>query len=246
MTNYITHYDSENQRFHFKSNRHFWTPKVRLRSKPKVFIIGTHKTGTTSLEAFLRDLGYRAGPERQFLMLVQDYHEERWEGIFKVIRNYEAFQDEPFNQATDEFIMKIRNRYPNAKFILSTGDDATEWFQSLLRFSRKKWAGETASIGWNDIQKVHYGRKGDYFRRYLRYHQIEGLDSDYDKLPFDQDVLENWYNTYNSRMNALFKDDSNFIQVNLKNDDTAERLKQFLGVDHSEATIKRHNATKLT
>jgi hypothetical protein len=41
-------------------------PKVWLRKKTKVFVIGTHKTGTTSLMLFLSDLGFRLGLERQF------------------------------------------------------------------------------------------------------------------------------------------------------------------------------------
>lgn len=220
-------------------------PKVWLRKKTKVFVIGTHKTGTTSLMLFLSDLGFRLGLERQFLMLTADYHAGNWDEIFRVIKNYEAFQDEPFNQASDAFIAEIQKRYPDAKFILSTRDNATEWFHSLLRFSRKKWAGKKTTIRWDDVKKIQYGKKDDYFRRYMRYHQIDTLDEGYDKLPFDQDVLENWYNTYNTRITSLFTGNPNFIQVNLKEKDTEERLKQFLGVPHSNATFKRLNATKI-
>jgi hypothetical protein len=223
----------------------FGNPTVWLRKKPKVFVIGTHKTGTTSLKIFLRDLGFRVSIERQFLMLAADYHAGNWDEIFRVIKNYEVFQDEPFNQASDAFIAEIQKRYPDARFILSTRDNATEWFHSLLRFSRKKWAGEKTPIRWDDVKNVEYGKKDDYFRRYLRYHRIDTLDEEaYDKLPFDQDVLENWYNTYNTRITSLLSGNPNFIQVNLKDKDTAERLKQFLGVPHSNALMKRENATK--
>jgi hypothetical protein len=80
------------------------------------------------------------------LMLTADYHAGNWDEIFRGIKNYEAFQDEPFNQASDAFIAEFQKRYPDAKFILRTRDNATEWFHSLLRFSRKKWAGKKTTI----------------------------------------------------------------------------------------------------
>lgn len=104
-------------------------------------------------------------------MLTADYHAGNWDEIFRVIKNYEVFQDEPFNQASDAFIAEIQKRYPDARFILSTRDNATEWFHSLLRFSRKKWAWKKIPIRWDDVKKVEYGKKDDYFQRYLRYRQ---------------------------------------------------------------------------
>ena len=78
--------------------------KVRLQGKPKVFVIGANKTGTTSMNKFLQDLGYRTGPQRRFEMLRHQYYDGDWQEILKIIHNYEAFQDVPFSKSTNLFI----------------------------------------------------------------------------------------------------------------------------------------------
>ena len=84
--------------------------KVRLKQKPKVFVIGTNKRGTISLEKFLWELGYRMGPQRQFELLTFDYVDGKWERILNIIKNYEAFQDVPFSNATNEFLSELQRR----------------------------------------------------------------------------------------------------------------------------------------
>ena len=217
--------------------------KVRLRQKPKVFVIGANKTGTTSLNKFLHDLGYRTGPQRKFEELLYHYYDGDWQEILKVIRNYEAFQDLPFSLSTDLFISEIRGLYPTAKFILTTRDDASAWYSSLVRFHRKLWYGNKTEIEWCDVQKARYrGRSPE--RTILNMHNMEVLESSYKKPPYDQEVLESWYDAYNKRMMKLFMDDNNFIQINLKNQDSAVRIKAFLGKEDNEAMILRLNTTK--
>ena len=128
--------------------------RVKLRKRTNVIVIGTNKTGTTFLKPFLRDLGYRMGPQRQFEMLLHNYYDGDWEEIMKIIENYEAYQDVPFSISTDAFISNIRRLHPSAKFILSTRDDASEWYHSLIRFHRKLWYGNKKEIEWCDVQKV--------------------------------------------------------------------------------------------
>lgn len=217
--------------------------KVRLRQKPKVFVIGANKTGTTSMNKFLHDLGYRMGPQRKFEMLLHQYFDGDWQEILKIIHNYEAFQDVPFSKSTNLFISEIRRLYPTAKFILTTRDDASEWYSSWIRFQRKLRYGNKAEIEWCDVEKVRYrGRSPE--RSILYMHNMEVLESSYKKAPYDQKVLESWYDGYNERIMQLFKDDVNFIHVNLKDHDSTERIKTFLGKERSRATISRLNSTK--
>ena len=61
--------------------------QVRTIKKPKVFILGANKTGTTSLNNFLQKLSFRIGPQKQFSMLLHDYFDGDWEAIFKIIKN---------------------------------------------------------------------------------------------------------------------------------------------------------------
>ena len=155
---------------------------VRLREKPKVFVIGANKTGTTSMNKFLQDMGYRMGPQRKFEMLLHQYYDGDWQEILKIIHNYEAFQDVPFSKSTNSFISELRRLYPTAKFILTTRDDASEWHSSLVRFHRKLWYGGKAEIEWCDVQKVKYG--GDALESaLLKMHNMEVLESSYKKAP---------------------------------------------------------------
>jgi len=217
--------------------------KVRLQGKPKVFVIGANKTGTTSMNKFLQDLGYRTGPQRRFEMLRHQYYDGDWQEILKIIHNYEAFQDVPFSKSTNLFISKLRRLYPTAKFILTTRDDASEWYASLIRFQRKLRYGNKAEIEWCDVQKVRY-RGLSPERSILYMHNMEVLEPTYKKAPYDQKVLESWYDGYNERIMQLFKDDVNFIRVNLKDHDSTERIKTFLGKERSRATLLKLNTTK--
>lgn len=176
-------------------------------------------------------------------MLLHDYFDGDWEAIFKIIKNYEAFQDSPFSMATDVFISEIRNQYPNAKFILLTRKNSSEWYHSLVRFHRKIRYGNKEKIEWRDVQKIQYsGRKVD--RALLHYHNYDALDPTYKKPPYDQEVLERWYNTYNARIMRYFKNDNNFISINLEDKDSEARIKTFLGKENSAATIEWLNRTK--
>ena len=78
----------------------------------------------------------------------------------------------------------------------------------------------------------------------MKFHNRDVLDSNYKKAPYDQEVMESWYDAYNKRMMKLFMDDDNFIQINLKNQDSAVRIKKNLGKEDSTATISRLNNTK--
>jgi len=70
------------------------------------------------------------------------------------------------------------------------------------------------------------------------------LQISYKKAAYDQKVLESWYDGYNERIMQLFKDDVNFIHVNLKDHDSTERIKTFLGKERSRATLLKLNTTK--
>jgi len=217
--------------------------KVRLKQKPKVFVIGANKTGTTSMNKFLQDLGYRMGPQRKFELLAFDYFDGKWERILNIIKNYEAFQDTPFSKATNEFLLELQQRYPDAKFILSTRDDASEWYHSLLQFHRKLWFKDKAIVDWKDVKEVNYGTEGLLLHFMLSNHSLETLPDGYSKLPYDQEILEQWYNDYNSRIVKFFEGNANFIVVNLKDQNTTDQLKEFLGHPTSRARIGRLNVT---
>lgn len=92
----------------------------------KVFVVGFHKTGTSSLEAALRQLGYRVtGPNR-----VRNRHIARTyrQVTARLSQRYDAFQDNPWPLVYRE----MDAMWPGAKFILTTRDHDA-WIRSALR-----------------------------------------------------------------------------------------------------------------
>lgn len=214
--------------------------QVRILNKTKVFVIGMNKTGTTSLHKFLQDLGYRTGPQKQCSRLLHDYFDGNWNEYFRIIKNYEAFQDSPFSMASNEFILEIKNKYPNALFILTVRDDSTVWYQSLVRFHRKIRYGDMPSIEWSDVRKIEFsGRKVD--RSLLHYHGLDNLPPYYDRAPYDSEILQKYYNDYNERLISLLSSSPNFMIVNLNDQDAEHRIKSFLGKETSTAKIPKLN-----
>ena len=91
----------------------------------KVFGVGFHKTGTTSLRDALRILGYRVtGPNFT--------QEQRLEHLLlraaELAEQYDGFQDDPWPLLFRE----MDQRFPDSKFVL-TVRDPDEWYMSVLR-----------------------------------------------------------------------------------------------------------------
>jgi hypothetical protein len=66
-------------------------------SAEKVFCIGLSRTGTTSLEQALRDLGYRLGDQHQGELLLPQYAVRNFRPIVEFCLTADAFQDAPFS-----------------------------------------------------------------------------------------------------------------------------------------------------
>lgn len=142
---------------------------------PKVFGIGFHKTGTTSLASALARTGYRvcdgAGALRQALgpRMIDLLHRHDLEPIFDIAERYEAFTDIPW------FVLyrDLDRRFPGSKFILTIRDES-RWLQSAVRYfgateSRlRRWVyGSGSPLGaeqrWADRYRQHNEEVQTYF-----------------------------------------------------------------------------------
>ncbi len=92
----------------------------------KVFCIGFHKTGTTSLAMALKLLGYRVtGPNGT---KDPDIAEKVWSMADSLVQEYDAFQDNPWPVIYKEMDQK----YPGSKFIFMTRSSES-WINSQVR-----------------------------------------------------------------------------------------------------------------
>lgn len=96
----------------------------RMKQKAKVFGIGFQKTGTSSLQKALNELGYKTCGTRPDLLL--DILSKRFKKVRKCVDQYDAFFDHPWPQLF-EFLDQA---YPNSRFILSIRDEES-WYQSV-------------------------------------------------------------------------------------------------------------------
>jgi hypothetical protein len=104
--------------------------------RPKVFGIGFHKTGTTSLGAALEHLGYGvcrgARPLRDALghrRLMEHLRQARFESIVDVADRFDACVDNPWFMLYRE----LDRRFPGSRFILTVRDES-QWLASALHY----------------------------------------------------------------------------------------------------------------
>lgn len=97
----------------------------------RVFCVGFHKTGTTSLDWILQDMGYQVS--RHYKQgdnkFIDDLKQKNYSEIKQVSKLFNAFQDAPwflFYKEFDEW-------YPNSKFILTIRESAS-WWKSFLNY----------------------------------------------------------------------------------------------------------------
>ena len=94
--------------------------------KPKVFCIGFHKTGTTTLEVALKKLGYRV--TGSFGTKDPDIASKVHEMAYAMVERFDAFEDNPWPILYKE----LDERFPGSKFIL-TRRPAEAWIRSQVK-----------------------------------------------------------------------------------------------------------------
>lgn len=137
-------------------------------NEPKVFCIGWHKTGTTTLGDALLILGYKVMGAR--LDLSEYLLEGNISKAIEASQGFNAFQDVPWNVLYKE----LDKAHPNSKFILTTRDE-NEWLLSAQKHFKdsdtpmRKWIyGQGAILGNEELYltryKNHYKDVFDYFK----------------------------------------------------------------------------------
>jgi hypothetical protein len=125
----------------------------------KVFGIGFHKTGTTSLADALTVLGYRVtGPNGVRLKGMN--HEVAWGLASQLLPRFDAFQDNPWPMLYKELDRAV----PGSRFILTLRSE-DEWLDSVIRHfgtsgtPMREWIyGVGAPIGHEDVFLDRYRR----------------------------------------------------------------------------------------
>lgn len=96
---------------------------------PKVVGIGLNKTATKSLAQCLEAMGCRH--HSYSLDAFRLYQQEDWQALFEIMDGYDSFEDWPWPL----MYRQIDQRYPQARFILTTRSSPETWYRSLCKMA---------------------------------------------------------------------------------------------------------------
>jgi len=181
----------------------------------KIFNIGFHKTGTTSLTRFMREHGFRSLHSVSYSMqsLGLGLQGEGVEGdgesedidslvdevlLDKLVGKFDYFSDNPWPL----LYRRLDQRYPDSLFIL-TRRKVDRWINSLLKYS----GSENTRM-----RQIIYGY-GNPHHHVSRYRKV--------------------YLSHNRAVVQYFSGRDNFVAIDLESDNAviAQKLQDFLGVE---------------
>ncbi len=196
--------------------------RVKVRNKTKIFCIGLNKTGTTSLEAALKELGFIMGNQRRGELLLEEWKNRDFKKLFKLCRTAQAFQDAPFSYPdTYKYLDK---EFPGSKFILTLRDSDEQWYNSITRFHSKIWADGKRIPTKEDLMNATYRYKGK------PWEGNRALFNTPEDEPYKKDVLLEYYNKHNEDVLSFFKGrEGDLLVLNVADDTAYNKLCEFIG-----------------
>lgn len=207
-----------------------------FRKKTKIFCIGQNKTGTTTIGAVLKSLGYKLGNQAKAERLLNEWAVRNFKNIVKFCKTADAFQDIPFSY--DFTYTVLDYAFPNSKFILTVRNNKDEWYNSLTRF-HTKIVGKNRLPTPDDLKEFTYRYKG-----YIWYAQqvCYGID---ETTLYDYKIYTDKYEKYNDRVKEYFKyRPQDLLILNLSEDNAMEKLYTFLGIKYNGEEMPHLNASK--
>lgn len=163
----------------------------RTRRRTKVFCIGYNKTGTTTLNSVLKNLGYSMPNQgQQEMAVVEELFKGNYKPIHKLCANYDGFQDMPFSQGVTYAV--IDAMFPKSKFILSVRE-SSEWFESLTRFHLKSILKKV------DIDKIENFNEHSFKDKavYLHKNYLQNVIKRHAVKVIDNEIHYDWSQVYN-------------------------------------------------
>jgi len=190
----------------------------------KIFCIGMNKTGTTSLKFEFLRLDYNVAPQRDIEKKFWAYKNNRWDVIIDYCKKYHFFQDFPFSFPNT---FKEIDKEFDAKFILTIRNSADEWYDSLIRFHKKRKAfnskGKLPTA--NNLKNASYVRKGWMYDAHISLFDVTDDDL------YNKEKLVKAYNDYNNEVIDYFGDRDDFIILNLSETNSYFKFKKFIGIE---------------
>lgn len=199
------------------------TAMLARNSKKKVFCIGLNKTGTTSWAQAMNDLGYRVGNERAAEIFFDDWAQKKYSRILRFCNSAQAFQDVPVS--LPGLYVKLHQRFPESRFVLTIRDSAQQWYRSVTRFHAKIWSEEGhCPPTRRDLENAVYIYKGWPAAFCRQVFQTPPED------PYNRDILLKFYRDHAECAGEYFsKYPESFLQINVAAPGALKKMCTFLG-----------------
>jgi len=209
----------------------------RVLGKQKIFCIGLNKTGTTSLNKALVDLGIVVASESEAKPLFAAWEKRDFKSIIKFCKRAQAFQDSPFSFPYT--FIALDQAYPNSKFILTIRNSDEQWYQSIIKFHSKLWgSNDGAPPNKEQLQKAfndYKGRPWDVNRSLFNTPESE---------PYKKDDLLEFYNSYNDSVINYFRSNPDrLLVVNLSEKNVYKNFVAFIGMESPYMDFPWENKT---
>lgn len=201
----------------------------------KVFGIGMSKTGTTSLEAVLSQLGYRVcnGHWNNNLTnyLCACYKHNDVDEILNTTRYFDAFADAPWGGT--KLYERLSQLYPKSYFVL-TQRESNDWYRSFEKMF--------LMFDENPETALATMRAAGAYGSYIFFRKIFGIKN----LKDAKQLILQQYFKYTSEVVGYFarRPELNFLQIDITQDPLAlEKLLVFLGMQ-SKVTVNMPDGTQ--
>lgn len=199
----------------------------------KIFCIGYHKTGTTTLETVLRLYGYNVpNQQQQEIRLTKSTFNTNYDELTSFCSNYDAFQDMPFSQGLT--YVAADAIFPNSKFILSERP-ANSWYKSMCKFHEKtNKLDDISKLTETDIlEKFTYLYPG--YAHSNRERLLSSFENNSTKVNWDKLYDADWYiDTYTRRNEEIkryfMKAPEKLLIIDVTQEKTTEKICHFLNI----------------
>lgn len=210
--------------------------RIKVYGKPKIFCIGLNKTGTTSLEKEMLELGFIVGNQMRGTRLLYDWSKRDFRRIRNLCYTAQFFQDSPFSYPFTFIILD--QMFPNSKFILTERDNAEVWYKSLTKFHSKLWGDGIHPPTTEELKNAPGPKKGfRYDSRFL----VTDVPLD---QPYKKDFLIDYYETHNKYVKEYFRHSQNkLLVINISKPEDYKRFCDFIGKEAKKTSFTWANKT---
>ncbi len=233
--------------FSFKEIRKKLRPYAKQKLWNKVFCIGAHKTGTTSLNILMYMLGFDCARQHEIeISTTEQVQRGNYRELFNQVALYDFFQDTPF--ALGSTYIALDAYFPNSKFIF-TYRNPEEWFNSLIKYNQKILNKKV--LDKSAIENFGYLRE-DYILKYTEYNFISEVDEKNNlEVNYNWNLLFNkdhYIKCYKQRRDEIIKyfqrRPNDLLIVDITKEKDTRKITNFLELpEFINLTFPRYNST---